>query len=275
MKKCYIALIVLSALGLVACGSSGGGSSDSSPTQPDKTLPDKTPPSPPQMEEIQESGFQTEAKTIYGSNNKQTTGVFWTVPKHGGNIELTFRASNDPLNNIIIGDKPIELYSENSGASFSHIANGILSNGLRGNYVVNAVVSDEDDDNVYIVEQGSTLTPAIDMPTTGEFQYKGNGLHSYTTNGDVVNKYNVESDVSLTANFADKTLKGTISSADPEKSFDSVQLAAKIRDNYFEGKVNDVKTVGGFYGPAASEIGGIYTKDNAYFGTFVAQKKAQ
>ena len=131
------------------------------------------------------------------------------------------------------------------------------------------------------------VNPTTEMPQSGTASYIGNGMH--------VEKWadNLNSNLSfvkLTANFADKTLNGTISLAKtgykdvlvsngiaggalpPEIHFDDVSLSAKIQGNQFSGTNNQgVQVEGGFYGKDADEVAGTYQGYDK-FGVFGARK---
>ena len=131
------------------------------------------------------------------------------------------------------------------------------------------------------------VNPTTEMPQSGTANYIGNGMH-VEKRADYLDS-NL-SFVKLTANFADKTLNGTISLAktgykdvlvsngiaggalSPEIHFDDVSLSAKIQGNQFSGTNNQgVQVEGGFYGKDADEVAGTY-QGNDKFGVFGARK---
>ena len=137
----------------------------------------------------------------------------------------------------------------------------------------------------YYVEFG--VNPTTEMPQSGTANYTGNGMH-VEKRADYLDS-NL-SFVTLTANFADKTLNGTISFAktghkdvlvsnniaggalSPNVHFDDVSLSAKIQGNQFSGTNNQgVQVEGGFYGKDADEVAGTY-QGNDKFGVFGARK---
>ena len=137
----------------------------------------------------------------------------------------------------------------------------------------------------YYVAFGVNQT--TEMPQSGTANYIGNGMH-IEKRADDLDSY--LSFVKLTANFADKTLNGTISLANtgykdvlvsngiaggalpPHLHFDDVSLSAKIQGNKFSGtSEKGVHTEGGFYGKDAEEVAGTY-KGKDVMGVFGARK---
>ena len=131
------------------------------------------------------------------------------------------------------------------------------------------------------------VNPTTEMPQSGIANYIGNGMH-VEKRADYLDS-NL-SFVKLTANFADKTLNGTISLAktgykdvlvsngiaggalSPNVHFDDVSLSAKIQGNQFSGTNSQgVQVEGGFYGKDADEVAGTY-QGNDKFGVFGARK---
>jgi len=131
------------------------------------------------------------------------------------------------------------------------------------------------------------VNPTTEMPQSGTANYTGNGMH-VEKQADYLDS-NL-SFVKLTANFADKTLNGTISLAktgykdvlvsngiaggalSPNVHFDDVSLSAKIQGNQFSGtSEKGVHTEGGFYGKDAEEVAGTYKGKDA-MGVFGARK---
>ena len=131
------------------------------------------------------------------------------------------------------------------------------------------------------------VNPTTEMPQSGTANYIGNGMHVEKQAGGLDSNLSF---VKLTANFADKTLNGTISLAKtgfkdelvlngiaggalpPHLHFDDVSLSAKIQGNQFSGTNSQgVQVEGGFYGKDADEVAGTY-QGNDKFGVFGARK---
>ena len=131
------------------------------------------------------------------------------------------------------------------------------------------------------------VNPTTEMPQSGTANYTGNGMHIEKRSDDLDSYLSF---VKLTANFADKTLNGTISLANtgykdvlvsngiaggalpPHLHFDDVSLSAKIQGNKFSGtSEKGVHTEGGFYGKDAEEVAGTYKGKDA-MGVFGARK---
>ena len=130
------------------------------------------------------------------------------------------------------------------------------------------------------------VNPTTEMPQSGIVNYTGYGSHLEAAKKE---GYFLSS-ARLTANFADKTLNGTISLAKtgfndvlvsndiaggalpPHLHFDDVSLSAKIQGNQFSGiNSQGVQVEGGFYGKDADEVAGTY-QGNDKFGVFGARK---
>ena len=131
------------------------------------------------------------------------------------------------------------------------------------------------------------VNPTTEMPQSGTANYIGNGMHVEKKADHLDSNLSF---VKLTANFADKTLNGTISLAKtgfkdelvlngiaggalpPHLHFDDVSLSAKIQGNQFSGiNSQGVQVEGGFYGKDADEVAGTY-QGNDKFGVFGARK---
>ena len=131
------------------------------------------------------------------------------------------------------------------------------------------------------------VNPTTEMPQSGTVNYIGNGMHVEKRADHLDSNLSF---VKLTANFADKTLNGTISLAktgfkdelilngiaggvlSPEIHFDDVSLSTKIQGNKFSGTSDKgVHTEGGFYGKDAEEVAGTYKGKNV-MGVFGARK---
>lgn len=126
--------------------------------------------------------------------------------------------------------------------------------------------------NEYVFSQGR-VTAEADMPKVGQVAYAGQAM--YGTGSDAgwvkgVSQFNVD--------FGKKTLTGSVSGTAATKDlFPTVSLVADIKGNQFEGKHNGVATSGGFYGPNAAELSGLYQGKLAngkdFGGAFGAKKQ--
>ena len=131
------------------------------------------------------------------------------------------------------------------------------------------------------------VNPTTEMPQSGTANYIGNGMHVEKRAEHLDSNLSF---VKLTANFADKTLNGTIPLANtgykdvlvsnrlaggalsPEIHFDDVSLSAQIQGNKFSGiSEKGVHAEGGFYGKDAEEVAGTYKGKNV-MGVFGARK---
>ncbi|EGY51505.1 hypothetical protein HMPREF9371_2230 [Neisseria shayeganii 871] len=100
------------------------------------------------------------------------------------------------------------------------------------------------------------------MPMTGTAQYKGNHWIYDITLDDW------GGNAEFAVNFGDKTLDGTL-----QTSKKPIHLKATISGNTFSGEHNGVHTNGGFYGPDAAELSGVYSKPDQFSGAFGAEKQ--
>ena len=298
-----LSLAILATVTLAACGSGGGSNTQpvnqakpteqvrpaepvkpTEPMKPAETVkpvePEKTAEQPKPAEQIalKRVGFEVnkEDKTvtvierqIHDDNNVNLVNIegheleiipsgYYERPVIGTNEKEVLQADSPELRSI-------------SGKNYKNIR--------WGKFTEPALVSD------YYVAFG--VNPTTEMPQSGTANYTGNGMHVEKRADDLNSNLSF---VKLTANFADKTLNGTISLAktgykdvlvsngiaggalSPETYFDDVSLSAKIQGNQFSGTNNQgVQVEGGFYGKDADEVAGTY-QGNDKFGVFGARK---
>ena len=274
-----LSLTILATVTLAACGSSGD--SNTQPAEPVKPTEPVKPVEQPKNEEqivLKRVGFEVnkEDKTvtvierqIHDDNNVNLVNVegqeieiipsgYYERPVIGTNEKEVLQADSPELRSI-------------SGKNYKNIR--------WGKFTEPALGSD------YYVAFG--VNPTTEMPQSGTANYTGNGMH-VEKRADYLDS-NL-SFVKLTANFADKTLNGTISLAktgykdvlvsngiaggalSPNVHFDDVSLSAKIQGNQFSGtSEKGVHTEGGFYGKDAEEVAGTYKGKDA-MGVFGARK---
>ena len=280
-----LSLTILATVTLAACGSSGG--SNTQPADQAKLTEQAKPTEPvkpaeePKNEEqiaLKRVGFEVnkEDKTvtvierqIHDDNNVNVVNVegqaieiipsgYYERPVIGTNEKEVLQADSPELRSI-------------SGKNYKNIRWGKFTEPTLG--------SD------YYVAFG--VNPTTEMPQSGTANYIGNGMHVETRADGLDSNLSF---VKLTANFADKTLNGTISLAktgfkdellsnkiaggalSPEIHFDDVSLSAKIQGNKFSGtNEKGVHTEGGFYGKDAEEVAGTYKGKDA-MGVFGARK---
>ena len=274
-----LSLTILATVTLAACGSSGD--SNTQPADQAKPTEPVKPVDQPKNEEqivLKRVGFEVnkEDKTvtaierqIHDDNNVNLVNVegqeieiipsgYYERPVIGTNEKEVLQADYPELRSI-------------SGKNYKNIRWGKFTEPTLG--------SD------YYVAFG--VNPTTEMPQSGTANYIGNGMH-VEKRADYLDSY--LSFVKLTANFADKTLNGTISLAKtglkdelvsneiaggalpPHLHFDDVSLSAKIQGNQFSGtSEKGVHTEGGFYGKDAEEVAGTY-KGKEAMGVFGARK---
>ena len=286
-----LSLTILATVTLAACGSGGGSNTQPvnqakpteqvRPAEPVKPAETVKPTEQPKIEEqIVRSrvGFEVNKETrvvttierqIHDDNNVNLVNVegqeieiipsgYYERPVIGTNEKEVLQADYPELRSI-------------SGKNYKNIR--------WGKFTEPALGSD------YYVAFG--VNPTTEMPQSGTANYIGNGMH-VEKRADYLDS-NL-SFVKLTANFADKTLNGTISLAktgykdvlvsngiaggalSPNVHFDDVSLSAKIQGNQFSGTNSQgVQVEGGFYGKDADEVAGTY-QGNDKFGAFGARK---
>lgn len=130
------------------------------------------------------------------------------------------------------------------------------------------VFADKANDTTYVFTQGK-VTPEKDMPVEGSVRYTG--LAAYHLTNSSLNKaewpvYGVD----LTANFAEKTLKGNLTMSNAP----NIPIDTEIKGNTFSSDKNsDTQVKGQFYGEKAKELGGVYVNEKAgYAGAFSAKQ---
>ena len=292
-----LSLTILATVTLAACGSSGGSNTQPvnqikpaesvkpaepvKPVEPIKPTEQPKPVEQPKSEEqiiLSRVGFEVNKETrvvttierqIHDDNNVNLVNVegqeieiipsgYYERPVIGTNEKEVLQADSPELRSI-------------SGKNYKNIRWGKFTEPTLG--------SD------YYVAFG--VNPTTEMPQSGTANYTGNGMHVEKRADDL--KSNL-SFVKLTANFADKTLNGTISLATtgfkdelvsneiaggalpPHLHFDDVSLSAKIQGNKFSGtSEKGIHTEGGFYGKDAEEVAGTYKGKDA-MGVFGARK---
>ena len=269
-----LSLTILATVTLAACGSSGG-----SNTQPVNQIKPTEQVKPEEQIVLSRVGFEvnkedrvvtTIERQIHDDNNVNLVNV------EGQAIEIIpsgyyerpgFIGTNEK--EVLQADYP-ELRSI-SGKNYKNIRWGKFTEPTLG--------SD------YYVAFG--VNPTTEIPQSGTANYTGNSMHLEKRADDLNANLSF---VQLTANFADKTLNGTISLAktgfkdelvlngiaggalSPEIHFDDVSLSAKIQGNKFNGTSDKgVHTEGGFYGKDAEEVAGTY-KGKDVMGVFGARK---
>lgn len=137
------------------------------------------------------------------------------------------------------------------------------------------IYQDPNSNKTYVFTQGSKTLEA-NMPTSGEVKYYG--LSAYHVNNETLNKNQDVANatnwqirgVNLTANFAEKTLKGTLTYSDVP----DIEIDTKISGNTFSSDANsDTQVKGEFYGDKVQELGGVYVnKKSGYAGAFSAKQ---
>lgn len=283
------ALVVAMAFGLSACSSNSGTNEGTAETAPPKAQP--TQPAKPSTTVNNQNGNNT------GSNKTPTeetktpakpvatkadiNGVAYTF-KSGTDANFIEKAklltlSSDNKNILNVDGREIQLapkglkpaYTMTRSETAIIMSLGTFVDGT--DYMPNTqfgVFADKENNKTYVFTQGS-LTPKENMPVTGEVRYTG--LSAYHLTNKTLNKedwaiYGVD----LTANFANKTLKGELTMSNEP----SIAIDTKISGNSFSSDKNSETQVKGyFYGEKAKELGGVYVNETkGYSGAFSAKQ---
>ncbi|MDO4693455.1 MAG: Slam-dependent surface lipoprotein [Eikenella sp.] len=244
MQKRYLpALIALSALALSACGSSGGGGGNNQSFNPGN-------PGNP------------------GANTPSVNGQLLTVNQNGSPRGTAPVSHTNDINQITIAGRTIELIPQGiSVGAFLSIndLNGDKIHRTIGGNLANArwgYLKLPNQTEGYLFAHGK---PTEQMPTAnGIVKYSGLSLHRGQSPSTAV-----QGTAKFDVNFANKTLTGTVSPT----GVAPINLQATISGNTFAGERNGVQTNGGFYGPNAAEMAGVYRQQGQFSGAFGAKKQ--
>ena len=126
---------------------------------------------------------------------------------------------------------------------------------------------------------GSVQVETSEMPISGVARYEGDVVYSYGGILEADDRGVADGDIHLTADFANKTLVGTIDDAIGGTGARSyAQVNATISGSGFTGKVSTPNTSadlsGKFYGIHAANMAGVFgDKNNTLSGAFEADRK--
>lgn len=310
-------LTLLASLILTACGSSGGGgnndaATESSTAQPAETIINETPtteaqttettvtetsviePSTPTSPAVDTPAIET--PTVDNSDIKPLTDAEeWNIfaknyptSKYTISISSTGKVDStiywndqttDSYNYINITDGNgekinVALVPEGmDSVSNIRITSSNMTRYLdQGTNVIAGLVQ-ENDSALYTVAVGKN--PTQNMPVSGTASYTGKGMHGYMLEENL----NFESSqVNLVADFDQKTIRGEVNS--PDNLFETQKIAANIKNNAFEGTLDNIELRGGFFGNNASEMTGVYNSTeissenkNMVIGSFIGKKE--
>ncbi|KMK51585.1 hypothetical protein RO21_05520 [[Actinobacillus] muris] len=287
MKKLLsISITMLTSLVITACGSGSSSSSSKPESVNNSTPPELTPPvaennakpsevTPPVVNDSQPKYGSIDKKigNIYEKNYPMSSSEFHSKDEHIKIIDAWNDKSEATFNFVRLeSGEFIPVLPEGMGSSIEIKSSNMTRLAQKYLYTVSGYVNEKSPE-VFVVAQGRS--PTKDMPVSGIINYHGVAFHGTS----VPNGINFErGDISLVANFDDKSITGKISS--PQKGFAEVEIGANIKGNYFEGKhSNGINLTGGFFGPNAAEVTGRYLTDpnshseKAVIGVFNAKKK--
>lgn len=231
--------------------------SDTPPTIEEKVeiVPSIPDPDLPTINSVNENN------SVYAKNDN-TTSSTWFVEQNSINF-INEWGNNNIYNSIKLGENEerIELFPSSVSTNTLNTSDSALFKSLeRGKYTLSGYIIPKETDNerLYYISQGKDAT--VELPTSGVFNYQGKGKHAdyNAEEGYFVFK---DSDVKFSADFANKTIRGEVSS--PDQSFKTTTLGANMtQGNAFSGEVNGTILYGGFYGENADEITGAYNPNS-------------
>lgn len=314
MKKLLsISITMLTSLVITACGSGSSSSSSKPESVNNSTPPELTPPvaennakpsevtppvagnnakpsevtppvvnntkpsevTPPAVNDSQPKYGSIDKKigNIYEKNYPMSSSEFHSKDEHIKIIDAWNDKSEATFNFVRLeSGEFIPVLPEGMGSSIEIKSSNMTRLAQKYLYTVSGYVNEKSPE-VFVVAQGRS--PTKDIPVSGIINYQGVAFHG----SSVPKGINFEKgDISLVANFDDKSITGKISS--PEKVFEDVEIGANIKGSYFEGKhSNGINLTGGFFGPNAAEVTGRYLTDpsskseKTVIGVFNAKKK--
>ncbi|TCP02831.1 transferrin-binding protein-like solute binding protein [Uruburuella suis] len=115
----------------------------------------------------------------------------------------------------------------------------------------------------------------LDMPTSGTAAYSGQALvaDARSRSTGIIQADITQTDASFSVDFGARTLTGKIGSFQPfTASIQGNRFATDDRDIPFDSYPISAK--GGFYGPKAAELGGVFTDNRFAIGSFAAKQDA-
>lgn len=257
MKKfTSLTLTALSCLVLAAC--SGGGKKDSI-TLPSVTVTKNKTETPTTTQ------TQTAPATNTQTNSGPTGGVFILSGSDANVILNKAQLNKSDLNSITVEGQTLTFgFADISVGTWTRINDNKTCCGAY-NDVRFGILDGKDKD--YFFYNGN---PTTTMPTTGSAAYSGHFV--VAADDDVYRKFDNKDElfgtVSLKADFASKTLTGTLS----ESSLAPININANINGNSFAGTAqsNEFRTSadveGKFYGLNAGEIGGVFIDSQKTWG---------
>ncbi|MGX2957348.1 transferrin-binding protein-like solute binding protein, partial [Ursidibacter arcticus] len=307
MKKTYIAATILIALGVTACSGGGGKNSATNTQHSSQNTPmvenkEKQPETSAQKSPVVEDKDQKagdnntatmdpnkdEASTSPNQVNvpsnieklPQNKNVFSEVDFYKGTgfnfprtpgkeVQIVSRAGDiRDVNYLQVDGYEVDIFPMNWKASSLSMKSGNLTKlAERNTYTLFSIIDDKSRDDVYIIANGVNPTKNMDS-LSGIAHYKGSGYHGY----QVESKTNItDSTVEMDVDFSNKFLTGKIIS--PEQEFKDINFGAHITGNSFQGKMDNTKIEGGFFGDKAEEaISHYINTSDKFFGVFGVKK---
>lgn len=239
----------------------------------DENTSNDTPPNPttdkPTADNNNQSGGEnqtppnadnnTDVEPVYFKDNAKYVSATWHTSPEGIMYADHWNTDNaDGYNHIKIGDTWIELFPAGvQSKALNQKSAQQIKYLTRGDYTLSGIAqfNDIEGQPFYVISQGKN--PTQDMPTAGTFLYQGKGQHAELENNNL--DFN-RSDLTFEADFANKSLTGTVSS--PDNIFPTRNLKADMtKQNAFSGVSDGIELRGGFYGSNAAEMTGQYHRN--------------
>ena len=243
MKKAYMHRSTLACAIFLSLAACGGGNDGKTPAVINPVTPNNTNNAAPPARTNSNSGTNntgsTEGRVLITSRNGATRPVENIIRGNNG-----FRA-------LQVDGKIIQLEYPNlpsSGNFYEVNTSGVHSiiSGKWLSYSRFGVHSDLNTGMDYTFYVGNP-TPVSSIPASGSATYQGLAVMS-------VDQGEYETgDASFRADFNDRTLEGSVKVSGPD-----VILRGQIKANYFEGTHDGIAMEGRFFGPQASELGGMF-----------------
>lgn len=243
------------ALALSACSSKNGGSSAPAP-KPVVPSQGSKPTTQP-----------TTTNTTTSSNSVKTTYVGQAINTANGSQK---NINTNNVATLIVDGKTYTIESPNiSAGSFVSISSKDFQKVVSGRHMNYAKYGSYKDiagtGNEYVFYQGQQ-TAANKVPSTGMATYQG---RSTLVCGSCADNRDINGTSQFTVDFGNKSITGSLTHPNT-----TVNLAATINGNSFTGAKDGFTTTGGFFGPNAEEISGVFTNQSQKIsGAFGATKQ--
>lgn len=296
MKKSHLVLSLSAALLLSACGTSPKSTAHlGDRAEPEVAVPKEVSPPPPPAPPKESPKDPVTQEAVIGeveqlknlhvyNNNIPHVAVIYKIPKKSAAVDEQFLSNKfhsewfpNFTKKTVFSWEPVSISLDNQNTVHLLDAGVIKHYAERNEHTLWGAVNDAaiDKDHYFLTAQGISPTIEPEVPTSGEFTYKGSAFHLLDDPNNRDPQRIVKGEANFKADFSEKKeIRGVISFAD--NAHQPVMLGGKIDGRAFSGNVDGTDLIGGFYGEHASEITGAYkgAADNKHFyGVFGAAKQ--